>query len=523
MNLDKWKIRARTIQPLCVGPAFRSPTFQDLSVLRRNGIGLVVAVFVAVWVGFSLWHSVPFASVETDGMEYIATAQSLFTPRFSYSSYHGIGYPLAIWFVHFLVNDWFVSARVVSGIAGLIFLLMSYQLIDRLFGRHAAVLGALLILTNFFVVTYSGIAMADMPGAALGLSTLVILIRSQSAARYAWAGALAGAAAVTRYQYLALVLAVSFVWIFESSNRARIRAVLLYLGAFTAVILPFLILNWRTFGNPLFNSNYNLVGGWVYRGQQASPASSWNDVVTMVASDPKATVFRYLRKVGFDLPLFWVHLVYYASFFSLAGWFWAFRNKIDRPKLLTAVGFFGAYTLVTAISWTGSERYWIFVVPFILAGCAFFVAQLSIQNWKLGLGLLLLLISVNLAGAIDNFPRLASEQAPEFKRAGEVIRQSAPPDSVILVSQPQIAYFAERPSVLLRDVARSWEELPKVIAQYGVGFVVMDERYGVGRYAELQPLFNGEQVSQAFPQWQLIYSEDSKPRIVVYRTTASPK
>lgn len=523
MKLDKRKIRVGIIQPLSARPAFRSPTSRNIGVLRQNAIGLVVALFVAVWVGFSLWHSVPFASVETDGMEYIATAQSLFTPHFSYSSYHGIGYPLAIWLVHLLLNDWFLSAKLTSGIAGLIFLVMSYQLIERLFGRPPALLGALLILTNFFVVAYSGIAMADMPGAALGLSALVILIRSQSAERYAWAGALAGAAAVTRYQYLGLVLAVSFVWIFESNNRARIRAVLLYAAAFSVVILPFLILNWRTFGNPLFNSNYHLIGGWVYRGFQAPPASSWNDIATIVASDPKTTVFRYLRKVGFDLPLFWMHIVYYASFFGLAGWIWALRNKLDRPKLLTAVGFFVAYVSVTAISWTGSERYWIFVIPLIIGGCAFFVAQLSIQNWKLGLGLLLLLISVNLVGAIDNFPSLASEQAPEFQRAGEVIRKSAAPDSVILVSQPQIAYFAERPSVLLRDVARTWGELPKVIAQHRVGFVVMDERYGAGHYAELQPLLNAELVSQAFPQWQLVYREDSKPRIVVYRTSTPPE
>lgn len=506
------------------GTLARRQSFKELAVSIRdlgsgNALGIVLFLFVLTWIAFVLWHSVPFASLETDGMEYIQTAQSLFTPAFSYSSYHGIGYPFAIWLIHLPVQDWFLSAKVASGIAGFAFIAATFLLFEILFGRRVALLGSLLVITNFFVVSYSGMAMADMAGASLALLSTLVLVRGKGTMRYAWSGALAGLGAITRYQYFGLIALAAAVWWLETDNRSRLRASVLFSTAFALAVAPLLLLNLRMFGNPLFSSNFSLVGGWVYQAHNSAPANSWRDILSTVASDPMAIAIRYLRKVGLDVPLYLVHVVYYAIFFTIPGWVLALQRKQNRRELLLFLSSLAVYVLVTSLGWMNSERYWLFVIPFLVGGCVFLVQHLVGQDWRWGLGLMLLLLGVNLAGAMDNLPRFAAEQAPEFMRAGMAIRQTTSPDAVILVSQPQIAYFAERPSVLLRDVPQKWIDLMTVITKHKVEYVVMDERYGTGHYPELARLLDAKVVAPLFPHWQVVYSESKAPRIVVYRVS----
>lgn len=492
-----------------------------LDALRsRYALAIPVGLYLALWLPFSLWHSVPFASLETDGMEYIQTAQTLFTRNFSFSSFHGIGYPVAIWLSHLLIPDWFVAARLVSGAAGLFFVWATFQLIQELSHTRGALMGTLLMVTNFFVIAYSGMAMADMLGASLGLLALLVLLRRRHPARYAVAGILVGFAVITRYQYAGLVFASAFIWMLEPTLFARLRAVTMYSGVFIIAILPLLFANWSVFGYPLLNENFKNLGPWFYSSPQSSSVQSWQAAIDLIMRDPRYFASGYLRALFFDLPLYLFHIVFYSMFFAMAGWALILLRGVVLRKACVLLSFAGLYCMVTGLSWITQARFWLFAIPFITIGCSFLIVRLSENRSLVGFALFSLLLVANGLGAMANLPRLVQEQAPEFQRAGLVIRDEAQTNARVLVSQPQIAYFAERSAVILRDVSPSWNELPETIAQRRIDYVVMDDRYGTGHYPELERLYDTALVLEQFPQWRLVYSEGNSPRIVVYRVSA---
>lgn len=490
------------------------------TLVSRNVLAIPVGLYLALWLPFSLWHSVPFASIETDGMEYIKTAQTLFSRNFSFSSFHGIGYPSAIWLSHLLVPDWFAAARLVSGAAGLFFVWATFQLIRLLFEGRAAFIGTLLVVTNFFVIANSGMAMADMLGASLGLLALLVLLRWSHAARYAVAGILVGFAVITRYQYAGLVFASALIWVLEPTNLTRLRAVTLYAGVFVIALLPLLFANWSVFGDPLLNANFKNLGPWFYSSPQSSSVQSWQAAVDLILRDPRYFASGYLRALFFDLPLYLFHIVFYSMFFTLAGWALILLRGVELRRTFVLLSFAGLYGIVTGLSWVTQARFWLFAIPFIAIGCSFLIVRLSENRSLMGSALLSLLLVANGLGAMANLPHLVQEQAPEFQRAGRVIRNEAQTNARVLVSQPQIAYFAERSAVIFRDVPQTWNDLPEAIAQRGIDYVVMDDRYGTAHYPEFDRLFDTALVLEQFPQWRLVYSEGNSPRIVVYHVSA---
>ena len=485
-------------------------------VVERSPLAALSLAYLIVWGVLSIWHSVPFASLETDGIEYIQTARTIFTPGFAQGSFHGIGFPAAIWVVHLVLPDWFQSGKVVSGIAGLVLVATVYLLIESWFDRRTAVVGGLLLITNFYVMAYSVIVMSDMFAATLALLALLVLLRTEKPIRYAVAGILVGLAAITRYQYFGLIAAAAFIWLLETTNRARVRAVALYLGVFIIAAAPLLLLNWKTFGSPLANSNFANLGDWFWGAPQANSVNSWLDVFSVIAADPRYFALGYFGRLFVDLPLYLAFLVNYTLPIAVIGWVLALRRSSNR-KLWLALAFLAVYCAVTGIASLRVDRYWLYAIPFVAAGGAYLVTRRWNTRLPIGAALLVILIGVNLYGSAARLPRLEADQAPEFLRAAQFIQHDSPANAIILASRPQVAYLADRPGVALGKDLKHWTELSRIIETRGVQYVVMDERFGEAHFPEFAPLLDPAALARSFPSWQLVYSENVRPRIVVYR------
>jgi len=450
-------------------------------------------------------------------MEYIFTARSLFTSDFSYSRYHGLGFPFAIRIAWLIVGDGFLAAKVVSLIAGLAFLWISLRLVEYLFGHRAAWISGLFIMSTYTFLAYSIMAMSDMLAAALGLGALFTFVRApQKIKLYAVAGVLAGFAAATRYAYFGLFTWVA-VPIVSGGGRWGLRAAGAFIFGFLLGVSPLLLQNWISYGHPLANENYRNIAATIYGWDQASRFDSLQEVV---AANPFLFFLGWAKRFGFDLPVFMGHVTYWPTFLAGPGLILAVVQA-NGEKQRATIAFLLCSLLFAAFQTIGwlEERFFLLLIPLILGAAAYFLSEVLQKHRCLSLALLAVSLIVNLAALGDNFYEFfALFQAPEYRRAGLWIREHAPADARILVSQPQIAYYADRAFLSMGELGASGlDDLVSRVAKDGVDYVVIDRRYALypGHYPWLKVLL---QESKGPAGWKLVYEEHNTEPIVVWFT-----
>jgi hypothetical protein len=211
---------------------------------------------------------------------------------------------------------------------------------------------------------------------ALAVLVVYLLLREGSPRDILLAGLVSGFAYITRYNAIALFVAVPAglltMNVYSRSWKQRMRDTALYLAGATVFILPWGVYTWMKTGHFSYNNNfyniaYEMYGkgklGWdEYWGTLAPRFTSYWDVV---AYDPG----RFFSQLGANaLEHLWndatLLIAAPLGIFAIGGILALLRNGVDRRQgllFLTA----GAYYLVLLPVFYG-ERFSLFLAPVVL-------------------------------------------------------------------------------------------------------------------------------------------------------------
>lgn len=307
-----------------------------------NVIALLIGAALS-WLAV-LGRSIGDFGVETDFFgEFVPAARHWMHGQPVPSGFRGPFYPLVLGGIGAITRDLFVTGKLLSAVSSALVLRLVGGLLRRLWGPTVAWCGTLFLVANPHFPFYALRACTDPVFFALFLSSLTLLLRERPLARdWAWAGALAGMAWLTRYNGAALLAAATILAMLLVRPGSRgIRLLACFAGAWVVVALPWALYLWRATGNPFWNLNYQNIATDVYaelpgvatlgRMQEFVGFQSMRDVWGV---DPG----RFLRAMGTNLA---VHLK--NDVLTLVGPVWAgvalvglataLRRRPDRRQL----------------------------------------------------------------------------------------------------------------------------------------------------------------------------------------------
>jgi hypothetical protein len=279
---------------------------RPLSTRGRWGLFLVLAVTM-VLLG-AILHPMELADFNSEIDGFVLSAEMLYSGQLPPDPYRPLLYPLLVAGGLPVVSG-FAAARLVTGLATALFVLVSYLLAERLHGRLVARLTVILTLLVHHVPIEGMLATSDMLYAALSLLTILLSVRVADDATPGRLVALAGAFAAawsTRYQAVALVPTILLAIALSEGDgvQVKLRRVGIWAAAALVFSIPSMALNTMRFGSPLYNENWaNLPiklyadGDWSYFAQM--PFDGWWSVLSHA---PLEILERFLLDLSRLLP-----------------------------------------------------------------------------------------------------------------------------------------------------------------------------------------------------------------------------
>jgi Dolichyl-phosphate-mannose-protein mannosyltransferase len=312
----------------------------------------------------------------TDQASYIVGAQHLASWD---SEFHPPFYPIAIAAVALLVRDYFLAAKLVSLLAGILCIVSTYLIGLCCFPRRSvAVAGAAMVALSPYVILCSYTPGSDMLSGALFLASFSFLLAARPDARagIGAAGALCGLAYLTRYVQLAgLVAAITYLLlVFPGTARQRLQSAMLYLGCFLLIITPWSAVQIARHGN-LYNKNYlNIVFAMKNGGESwfqfREYMQRYPSFLSMVEAQP-GELARYVATRVVDVPSqVLLRVCSLAGLFCIPGFF-----LLARRPTATRVGFIlGAmFALAPTLLVWSEPRFYLAFIPFVMLAAAYFI------------------------------------------------------------------------------------------------------------------------------------------------------
>ncbi|MGA1367895.1 MAG: ArnT family glycosyltransferase, partial [Blastocatellia bacterium] len=351
-------------------------------------------------------RSHPFGNyaTETDFYHYYAPdATRLMAGAFPENPYQGPGYPAALGLIAkttgqdlFAVGKWLsvVCAVAVGGLLAILF--------GRLLGWGGGIGAQLLFIFSGEVPQFSINAATDLFFLAICLAALVALPgaahpRREGTGRIVLAAALSGAAYLTRYNGLFLILTcvAALLWIdpVAAAWRRRLVTVGLYLAICLLVASPWFYANAVHRGSPLYNTNYlnlatqfypELVAGKTNQDGTRALAERFGSFKDVLMYDPGRVAEVYPRSLGqslwYSLTGGLVHpLMGVLAWMGIILFLWRRRDAKGLVLLWGA----GLYLLLMALNhW--ETRYYFFIGA-LYSGMAVLAIQTA-GEWLAGKG-----------------------------------------------------------------------------------------------------------------------------------------
>jgi len=275
-------------------------------IARHSRTAPIVAFgysLVVVILGLTL-HVMGDLEAESDFFEaYVVQARSFLDGTIVVDPYRGPLYPIALGLLYlplqFLGLGLFESGIVLSAASAGVILLLTYRLLERLFSPEIAFGATLLVATNWIFFRYSYTTGNDMFFAAVATACFYAFMNP---ARSTWkrpilGGVLAGLAYLTRYNGIAIPVALLAgilllnVWRYDWSKRALAATV--FLAAFLAIVVPWMLYSKGTMGEYVYNHNYKNVAYGFYMTTEetteaflSNPEHSFDGLMDVIAHDP---------------------------------------------------------------------------------------------------------------------------------------------------------------------------------------------------------------------------------------------
>ncbi len=519
----------------------RHTAITDPWVLRTRW---AVCAFGALYLGLCFLHRFPAASAETDGIDYLLQARDMLRGRIHvYTGYHGPGYPAAIAVVGILLRDLFLSAKLISVVSAVGLLVATSRVATALAGSRVAFLSVVFLGLNPALARYSFTAMSDVFGAVLFWSAMMVWASGLDSRRghlALWAGCVAGLAYLARYVNIVLLVMPLAALVLRRERRTVMQAAC-YVGGFAILAAPLLISTWLATGTVLANENHRNVAAGLYGWGRAGEFHSLADVIL---ESPAFFLKRYLMRAGFELPLKLFHFTGYVALFWVPGLMLLGRRcctggvePVCRLHLASVLG--TGVTAFMALQLTGwiEPRFLLPIMPVLAIATAYMVASDEVleacRNRAAGgrcAALIAAVIAVScVVPAAKAVRDMFSREAPEFASVGYDLASLATQSDLLVVSQPHIAWFADRPwfklTILPESLFRG-DAAPRVWRE-AIGrrvhdiYVVVDDRYAVTKMPALAPLARG--VGVPGRGFQLVRATHTGKSCAVYRLPAAVK
>jgi 4-amino-4-deoxy-L-arabinose transferase-like glycosyltransferase len=420
-------------------------------------------------LGLAAGHDWLNLGVETDFLGlFVPEAKRLLAGRPLLIAFHLPLYPAALALARSLLGDWVRAGIAVSLLTATASALTTWWLIDRLFGRNAA-LGALAALASSApYLAQAPAASSDLFFLALYLGACAVAVaglRKGSDATWLGLGLIVGLALLTRTNALPLVLLLLAPFLRPDAAARRARGAAL---AFAALALPLSL--WLEFaaatGSPPWPTSNHVNLAMTYFATGAQPVSNeafvsvagrFHNVLEVLAYDPARMLATYLAdllRLGRDrLPGM---IAFPLGLLALPG------MLLLRPRRCAAsAGLLGLVTLgeILLVNFkTFEARYWLFLVPWLGAGLGAMLAEIhralpASRAWRRGQAIVLggsgplaLALAFNAARAELSFG------AQELAEAVPAARALAGPGDLLVARKPHLAYYTGARFVLLPDL-----------------------------------------------------------------------
>jgi len=412
---------------------------------------------------------------------------------------HPPGYSLLVAAGNTITGDSFRSAVILSALAAGLFGWVSYLLLVVLFGREQAAAGTILLLIA--VVPYSFIASTDLVGALTIALPLWALLRKPvpGSADLLLAGALAGAAYLVRSQAIFLVIGFVLVvpilarsaWREPDAAPPRTRWILRQtaypLIGFLAVTGPWMFLNWKLNGSPMYSTAHLQVAMHYWDPSHDVRLSAYwrasekfDSLAQVVMFDPVSFVRLYLKQILLQMPRsIGVDVLGYPGFFLFGGGFIFLLAGLNVRRFSWLFILLLGYLLLGLVNIVG--RYFIFLYPalyFTVALVAFApVVREQFRRLRipaaLGSWTFVVLTALLMLRDARIETRKYTEAEPRFLlELAQSLRERAGPGDRVMVHEPHIPYLSGVEAAVVDG-----ETVEAVIAngrRQGVRFYVYD-------------------------------------------------
>ncbi len=183
------------------------------------------------------------------------------------NGYRGPFYYLTLGALSTLLGDAFLAAKLISAAAAAAGIRLLGGLLGRLWNPTVGIAGALFVAGSPMFVRYPFRACTDLLYWVLIVGTITLLVAQdrQRIRSWALAGILAGAAYLTRYNGLSLVLAALLTAAISVRPLTRAGwAFLAFLGTWLLVTAPWALFLWQQTGDPLWSNAFQNVAIQVF-------------------------------------------------------------------------------------------------------------------------------------------------------------------------------------------------------------------------------------------------------------------
>ena len=360
------------------------------------------AIFLLVFG--ALFHQVEYEDGGCPERDfYVQRIEALARGQLPKDPYRPLGYPFAGAALALLVGDAFTAGRIVSSLSAGGFAWMSFLAAKRLFGSKAALVGLLLLVTNYFIIESGLLVASDMAFASLAMSALYAMlchIQKPSSKKTLVLIAILLALSIS-VRYVGVFLLPVFILGLLASN-APLKHKIIHLAAVVAVctvgLIPIFTANTAVFGSPLYNENWKNTAIRVFP-EMLPPGlllEDWNvstlpfhDFTSLVRYQPtrylvnSATELAGYLNSGLQAQIGYGIIGAVLSGMAILGFcVLVSRRGLRDSALILVVGFLFVYIVMIALTFVFIPRYML-----IVSAVMFPSAGLLLTHETLGLRL----------------------------------------------------------------------------------------------------------------------------------------
>lgn len=517
----------------------------DLAGMKRLLLPTLIALaFLLTLVYVARTHTFGTYGTETDFYHFYAPdAERIAAGQFPENTYQAPGYSLMILLVSKLTGDLFVAGKWISIISAALIVLLTFQLIARLFGYWVGIGAAMIVMVSGQWPQFAIQATTDAFFLMLCLAALAVFTSERIAAhwRVVLTGVIASLAYLTRYNGLFLLAACVFgivvLDLFKRSLRERFTLAAIFIAVFLVTASPWLYLNYQHRGSPFYNTNYlnmatffysEMIGGRINQDGTRELSDVFHSFGEMLSYDPKRIIARYpvnlydclKRSITTSLVSPWV------GWLAMAGVMLALIERRSKAVLLLLAA--GAiYFLLMALNhW---ETRYFFFITVVYAGLAVYAVSRPLEllrgrGWfnarafaLIPAALMLVMWWTSFNFARQDVARFLATQPTEIIGACDYLKRQQVNGARILSRKPNLPYLSHQEWVFFPRV-KSLDELRAWLKAHPVDYIAFGSIELTMR-RELAALKD----PQAAPLWLKPVWVSQNPAFVLYKPALDAK